>query len=293
MVIRFENFTDEIRCELENIVEYIHNNSKTEEETDNKIMILFNYLKQKNYYIYSQITGLLVSDHYKQLLDKNNLEMLNEIEQNQLDLYSELYDNEDVVNFIESNPEILTQLLYEMSEFNFNDYFVKREMILKNKDNFNTLKKFSVFNIFDYLYYCQKYNFEIFKTIYNDYIQNGSTKEEAINVLIATLDELGISDQENYLEILSELLIMYYMISKYELSNFKHIQKENILNKAVNTLEKTQIREIIQKFDNDKFVYEIIKRILNFDNKTINGIIQDKKYEQTINKLESIKRLVK
>ena len=282
MVVRFDDFTEKLRCNVEKHIEYIHNNSKNSEEMDEKIIMYFMNLKQKDYSYYSQLVGLLLSDHYKQLYDKKVLFMLTENEQEKLNLYDELYDNESIMALIEDSPEILIELVYQMSEFNSLDYFVKRKMLFNCKDNLDLLKRFSSFNVFDYLYYCQKYSIEILQSIFDDYIKEGFSNEECIQVLLSTTNELGISDSENYAEIISELFVLYYKIKKNNL---------NIEDDLINILENKTALELLFLSNDDVYMHNVFDCVMNYNKDKLK--FNSKDHQETINKLESIKRLVK
>ena len=291
MVVRFDNFIETVRNHIEENIEFIHDNSKNSEALDNNIYKYFSLLKDKSYSYYSQILGLVASDHYKILYDKQKRSNISEEEQNMLNVYDDLYDNDSIVNFFEQNFELFEYALYEMSDFNSYDYFTKREILLNCKDELPKLGSFSFFNLFDYLYYCQKYSPELLKTIYKEYLNGGGSKKDAISSLISTLNQIYISDTDNYVEVISDLLVEYYKISKYQTQNDKHPIKYRKLNKTVRFLEKNDIVQILNKLNDDDVISEILKRIINFNDDVPYHIneIDDK----TIKKLIQIKEIFK
>jgi len=291
MVVRFSDVNGKFRSYITELVEYVDDKTITVSELNNALIVCLNQLKNNNYDLYTELVGLMASDHYKQLIDKKYYSMLTEDDKEKLQIYEDLYDQAAAVDLYENNEYLLIEALLEMYTFNTSDYFYKRQLLLRFKDNFSELSKFSNLNIYDYLYYCQKYNVEILKNIYDGFIENGLTKTDGINNLISTINELGMTDIQNYVEIISELLILYYNISTYELANDKHIDKLNILKKNIMRIEKAQARELLYKFNDDKFASEILHRIINFKSRDVDLKQSSDVYDHTVKKLESIKRI--
>lgn len=292
MIVRFANVTEKFRYSMNEVIEYINDNTNTVSELNDCLIKCLMHIKNNNYELYTELIGLLASDHYKQLIDKKFYSMLTENDEEKLQLYEELYDQDALIDLYDNNENLLVEALLEMYNFNFCDYFYKRQVMLRFKDDFSVLRRFSNLNVYDYLYYCQKYNIEILESIYKDSTQNGLSKNESINLLVDTLDELGMVDIQNYVDLVSELLLLYYNISKYELDNYKHIDKLNILKKNILRLEKAHGRDLIQKFNDNKFVSEVLHRIINFNFNDVEFTNNDEVYKHTIKKLESIKRII-
>lgn len=293
MAVRFINLNEAFRYQFNDAIDYINDHTATVDELSDVLLQCLFGLKKDNYELYKNLLGLVASDHYKQLIDRKICLMPNEYDEEKIKIYEDLYDQEDIITLYENNDNLLIEALLEMYNFNSYGYFYQRQIMLRFKDNFSQLKKFSFFNIYDYLYYCQNYNIDIFKHIYNDNINQGVSKKESIDILIDTLNELGIVDIQNYVDLISDLLLLYYNIIKYEIDNYRHIDKLNMLKKNLLHLEKSDVRDLIKRFNNDKFVSEVLHRIINFRLNNIQLNSTDEVYRHTVKKLESIKRFIK
>lgn len=296
--IRCSNYIEEVRRKLEEVIAKIDAMSNTDTGYNLGIIKYFEFLREEDYDAYTQLIGLAISDHYKLLYYKEQTSILNEEDRQNLELYSGLYDNEDIINLIEGDPIFILNAINGLIDFDIMDYFNKRETLMECEPIMKQLVRFSSLNIYDLLYYNPKpYNIGTFKMIYEDCLNDNDTKEEAIESLICTLDEIYIaSDGKNeYFEIVSELLTTYYIIGKYELTLKVNVAKKATLEKTIKFLESSDTLEIIGRlYESDfgqknKFLVEVFKRYINFKDKELVHNQIDKCYQKTLKKLWNIK----
>ena len=298
MEIIFSNYIEKIRESLENIIEKIDDNSNSYEQFNLSVVRYFLYLRENNYTAYTQLLGLVISDHYKFLYYQYKTSILNEEYKQILELYSDLNDNDDLVDLFEEEPIFILNAITGFISYDMLDYFNKRETLKTCKPIMKKLIKFSSLNIYDFLYYDPRtYNIGTFKMIYEDCLNDNETKEEAIESLITTLDELYIEsyNKQEYFDIISELLIAYYTIGKSELASKKNVARKDRLVKTINFLESSDILEIVEQLyekdfsQKNKFLIEIFKRYINFQNKELTYDKTDTNYQKTLIKLKNIK----
>lgn len=298
MEIKFSNYIEKIRENLENIIEKIDDNSNSYEQFNSLVVRYFLYLRENNYTAYTQLLGLVISDHYKHLYSQYKTSILDEEDKQILELYSDLNDNEDLVDLFEEEPIFVLNAINGFIDYDILDYFNKRETLKTCEPIMKKLIKFSSLNIYDFLYYDPRpYNIGTFKMIYEDCLNDNETKEEAIENLISTLDEIYFEsyDKQEYFDIISELLMAYYTIGKYELASQKNVARKDRLVKTINFLESSDILEIVEQLyekdfsQKNKFLIEIFKRYINFQNKELTYDKTDTNYQKTLSKLKNIK----
>lgn len=297
MEIIFSNYIEEVRGKLEDVMGKICTMSSTNERLNLGIIKYFENLREKDYDTYTQLIGLAISDHYKLLYYKEQNSILDEEDKQNLKLYSELNDNEDLVKLVEDEPIFILNAINGLMDFDALSYFNKHATLVVCEPIMKQLIKFSSLNIYDFLYYNPKpYNIGTFKMIYEDCLNDNDTKEEAIESLICTLDEIYVEsdDKSEYFGIISDLLATYYIIGKYELTLKEKIAKKATLEKTIRFLESSEISEIIkQLYESDfgqknKFLIEVFKRYINFKDSNFT-YIGDENYQKTLIKLRNIK----
>ena len=293
MFIRFEDYTEQIRNYLDNIVNNMCSGLCTEKQNE-KIASYFNELKDKNYTFYQYLIGMMFTDHYKLLKISEKYDDLDEDDEMFLKLYNDFYSFDDILNYMEEYPNALFSFLYNMSEFNRYDYFEKREAWLSCKDELESLKKFSPLNILDYLYCCQKYNIAMLKSIYEDYTKTDSSLVGSFEIIKSTLKELAIVDEDNYYEIASDLLTLYYAITKDEFETVNDNNRRSKLSPMIKKIEDGNYNEILSYMDNSEFLDEILMQVFTNENRELSqGFDGDDTYNETLKKLKSIKNYFK
>lgn len=289
MFIRFGDYTEQIRNYLDNIVDDMCSGLCAEKQ-DEIIDDYFNDLKEKNYTFYQYLIGMLFTDHYKLLRISEKYDDLDEDDEIFLKLYNDFYSLDDILNYVEEYPNALASFLYNMSEFNSYNYFEKREAWLSCKDELDFLKKFSPLNIFDYLYYCQKYNIAMLKSIYDDYTKIDKSLVGSFETIKSTLNELGLIDEDNYFELASDLLTLYYAITKDEFETVNDNKRRSKLSPIIKKIEDGNYSEILSYMDNDKFLDEILMQVFTNENRELSqDFDDDDTYNETLKKLKSIK----
>lgn len=293
MTIRFIDLVEEIRSCVNSDMEYIFNNSLTSEHMNRTFLYYFYMLKKTNYQLYKNIVGLIASDHYKVLKDLSCSGEITNEDFYYIDLYENLLDQDELISIIEEEPAIMLELIYCANEFNDCDYFEKRKYYLNCKDKLDVLIKLSPFGLFDYLYYCQKYDISMLREIYNEQLAMYNDKDEAINTLIFNLEELFRMDIDNYKELVADLLDNYYLIGKKQLNSDKKITRRRYLSKNIKLIENEDIFNILNKLrdKNCKFYVELLRRILNNGDEILTVSENDSLQQKTLRKINDIKQI--
>ncbi len=293
MEIRFSNYIEGVRSHFKKIIKYIEAHSKTGAACNRNIVRYFLYLRDNNYTAYSQLLGLAMSDQLKLLYFDDKKSTLDEEDRLNLELLTDMYDNDDLVNLFEEDNCYILNAIDGLLDYDALDYFNKRAVLKECEPIADKLLRFSSLNLYDFMYYASDdYNVGTFKTIYEDCLRNKETKDEAIENLICTLDEIYFSsdDSKEYFELISELLATYYTIGKYELSLDTSVAKKDTLKKTIKFLESSDPLEIVKHLnEKDKFLVEVFKRYINFGDTNFTFDTSDEKYQKTLVKLKNIK----
>lgn len=294
MLIRFENFTKQIRSYLDEAIDDMCKGLSSDKQ-DEIIESYFHELKENNYNFYKHLIGMMFSDHYKILKDDERFNHIDDNGKSLLEIYSYFHDIDDVLNYVEDTPNALSDFLYGMSVFNgYDDDFDRRQVWLSCKDDLEFLIKFSPLNVFDYLYYCGKYSVERFKAIYDDYTSTDKSLIGSFEKIKDDLNELKDADPDNYFEVLSELLSLYYITIKDDIDKIKLQQDKDRAKKIIAEIENSSTKEVVKYIDDDKFLDVIFSQVFNSQNKMLDKDYEDDDvYNKTLQKLRSIKNYVK
>ena len=291
-MVRFSNVIEDIRTMVISNIEYIIDNCQTGVQINRAILYYFYMMRNNNYKLYKNVIGLIASDHYKMINDLRKFDIDLEEDYLYLDLYESISNQDELIYIIEEDPAMILEIITYMNEFNSLDYFEKRESYLNCKDNLNVLFKLSPYSILDYLYYCQKYDFNILKAIYKEQVEIFNSKDDAINSLITTMEELFMTDLENYKELVVELLSNYYMVGKNQLRCNQNIVKREYLVKNIRLIENGDIVDILNRLNEHdyKFLIEVLRRNLNGYNENIHFNDNDLE-KKTLKKIYDIKKI--
>lgn len=289
MLIRVKNDTEQIRNYLDDTIDNMCR-GLSEEKQDEIIESYFNELKEKNYSFYEQLIGMMFADHYKLIKLSEKYKDMDDEDKLFLDLYDDFHDIDDILNYMEEYPEAIFSFVYNMSEFNSYSYFEKREAWLACKDDLPPLMNMSPLNNLDYLYYCQKYSVETFRTIYDYYTSVDKSLIGSFKIISSTLNELGIVDEDNYYEVASDLLTLYYVIAIDEVISTKDNGKKGKLKRIIKKLENEDYGEILLNMNDDKFLSEIFMLVFDNENRELTQqCANDDIYNDTVKKLTHIK----
>lgn len=290
MVIKFFDYIEQIRNNLDDSIDNMCG-GLNDEQMDIIIESYFKELKEKDYELYTNLIGMIFSDHYKLLkyAQKNN--EINEEDEYFLDIYTDFNDIDDVLNYVDGNPYAIESFLWAMSDFNSYDYFEKREIWLSCKEDLDFLFKISSYNTLDYSYYCQKFTVEMFKSMYDDYTKEDPTLIGSFMTIKDTLQTLKQADLNNYNEVISDLLTLYYVIAKDEIETINNNSKNGKFSYMVKELENENINKILSHVDNGKYLDEILNIVFKNQDKNLNyDGNDDDVYATTIKKLKYIKK---
>ena len=198
MTIRFGDIIEQLRMRVIKDIEYILDNSQTSVQSDKAILYYFYMLRQNNNKLYKNIIGLIAGEHYKIIKEYSILDKSKDEDELFINLYESLLNQDELIAIIEEEPAIIISILSYMNEFECYDYFEKRQCYLINKNNLDTLFKLSPCSVLDYLYYCQKYDMNTLKIIYeeNNIKQEDLKKRLQIDIsavtrILKTLEDKG------------------------------------------------------------------------------------------------------
>ena len=299
MTIRFGDIIEQLRMRVIKNMKYILDNSQTSVQSDKAILYYFYMLRQNNNKLYKNIIGLIASDHYKMIKEFME-ENINIIEDDfyYLNLYENVSNQDELISIVENDPSIILEIICFMKEFECYDYFEKRQCYLNNKSNLDTLFKLSPCSVLDYLYYCQKYDMNTLKIIYDEQVEtyddNDTTinaKDVALCTLISTIDSLFENDIDNYKDLMSELLANYYMIGKKQIQYNKKIVKREYLTKNLRLIENGDIIDVLNRLKqkNCKFLIEVLRRNINNYDENISINTYNEREQKTLMKINDIK----
>lgn len=298
MTIRFGDIIEQLRMRVIKDIEYILVNSQTSVQSDKAILYYFYMLRQNNNKLYKNIIGLIASDHYKMIKEYSILDKSIDEDELFINLYESLSSQDELIAIIEEEPAIIISILSYMNEFECYDYFEKRQCYLNNKSNLDTLFKLSPCSVLDYLYYCQKYDMNTLKIIYDEQVEtydyNDTTidaKDAAIYTIISTLEILFETDIDNYKDLMSELLANYYMIGKKQMQSNKKIVKKEYLAKNLRLIENSDIIDVLNRLKQKdcKFLIEVLRRNINNYDENISINLDNEREQKTLKKINDIK----
>ena len=258
MVIRFGNFSELLRYGIENDVEKIFNEHKQHKAFEKALLKYFENMERVNIKFYRQILGLMMADAYKLLNVKRVDKIIEKDEIKLLNLYEE-FDNKTAVSYLKLNKSELVDCFYDMNEFSSYDYFMKRSLLVDSKKYIKYLCELSCFSIYDFLYYCQNYDLDIFKAIYFSDMSEGYPKDMALSRIVDTINELYVFDKDNFKDVMIELLSKSYILYKNNLVNNK------IYSKLVSYMNSNNIVDVLNYLNNDKNLADVVESYINFD----------------------------
>ena len=282
MTIRFGDISERLRDEIDNDIEILHFQNPKNSKFEKSIIRYFEKLERSDINLYNQVLGLLLADTYKLLNVKKIDKILTKNEKEKLEFYEE-FNNDTAVSFLELNTNELITSVYNMSEFNSYDYFMKRSILADSKDKLGLLCKLSVFSIYDYLYYCQKYELETLKAIYNEDLNEGYSKNAIIGKLVNTINELATFDRENFKDIIIELLTNYYLLYQNNKIKKKHY------NTLVPYMECNNAQDILNYLNDDRVKADILKSYINYDGDI--NLLEKNEEDKVFEKIKKIKEI--
>ena len=282
MTIRFGDISERLRDEIDNDIEILHFQNPKNSKFEKSIIRYFEKLERSDINLYNQVLGLLLADTYKLLNVKKIDKILTKNEKEKLEFYEE-FNNDTAVSFLELNTNELITSVYNMSEFNSYDYFMKRSILADSKDKLGLLCKLSVFSIYDYLYYCQKYELETLKAIYNEDLNEGYSKNAIISKLVNTINELATFDRENFKDIIIELLTNYYLLYQNNKIKKKHY------NTLVPYMECNNAQDILNYLNDDRVKADILKSYINYDGDI--NLLEKNEEDKVFEKIKKIKEI--
>lgn len=282
MVVRFGNLSERLRDRIDSDIEILSLKNPQKKKFEKTFMNYFRKLEMEDRKTYNQILGLLVADTYKLLNVKKIDGLLTKEEIGTIEFY-ENFNNSTAVAYLEMHPNELLGAFYHMSEFNTFDYFMKRSVLVDSKDKAKFLCKLSLFSIYDYLYYCQKYELETLKAIYNEDVSEGYSKKMVIGKLVNTINELFTFDRENYKDIMIDLLTKYYLLDK------NNLVKKNHYNTLVPYMECNDTQAILNYLTDDKIMFDVLKTYIDFDGDFSSLKVNND--DMTIQKIKKLKEI--
>ena len=258
------------------IHDYIYDNGEHEEDEDedeeelrrkeelfqaynDRVIDLLSKFKTKENKKYKQIICLLFHDYCLDMAsNKDNKEYLDEIEifeevKNLIQDYSNLEEH------LETQPEFYNDMLASFIDYNNNTYFDKRKILIESKELDIYLTKMYPLHLIDKLFYTIPYTKDSLANCF--YADAGA----GYGVVIETLRSLYHADFNNYNNLMSELIEIYYKNMLYKIKNgiphddlnlFKRIENneiDNTIKVVSNNIDFLEI--IISEFYRDTMKY--------------------------------------
>ena len=273
MVVRYGDFSEKIREYLQDDISIMHTKYYNSSVLRKEIIKYFDKMEKYNEHLYRNILGLLVADTYKVLKveNKNDGSGREELE------FMESFTPNLLVSYVRVNPDALLSSIYYLGEFDSYDYFTKRTILNDMKDKRRFLYDLSIFSVYDYLYYCQRYEMGTLRAIYDADLDEGIPEEYCLDRIVETIDYLYMYDKENYKEVMIDLLTKYYMIAK----------KSNIDDNKLD-LDHNDILEVLKLLNNDQNLSDVLKVYVNFDGDINSLQLDNNKILKKINEIKEI-----
>lgn len=258
MTVRYGNFSELVRFGLESDVEQIFNDNRQHKEFEKALIKYFKNMENISIRFYRQVLGLMLSDAYK-LLNVKRLDKF--IDSNELRIlkYYEEFNNRTAVSYLELNKCELVDCFYDMNEFNSYDYFMKRSILKDSKKQIKYLCELSVFSIYDFLYYCQNYDLDIFKAIYLSDMNEGYPKDMVIDKIVSTINELYVFDKDNFKDVMIDLLSRFYLLYQ------NNLLKDNTCNDLMLCMNSSNIIDVLNYLNDDRNLSDVVQSYINFD----------------------------
>ena len=281
MVIRFGDVSEYLRDCIVSDIEFLQSQNPKKIDFERKFIKYFKEIESYNEWLYKQILGLFMADTYKILNVKRVDGFLTKEEMAAMDRY-EGFDNEQAVLYLKINPNALITSFYNMSEFNDYDYFMKRSVLVDCIDKAEYLKNLSLYSVYDYLFYCQKYEVETLKAFYDDDMKDGYSEESSMLSLLNRINDLYVFDQKNYKELIVDLITRYYLMGKNKIIN------NDCLN-FISYIEGHNPKDILKSLNDDDLMRNILIENFHYDG-DINSL-KINSDEKVLNKIKKIKEI--
>lgn len=181
-------------------------------ERTNKIMLYFDHLKYCSYDMYKQVISMLFVDYY--VMAYYYIKQCDE--DYDLSLFDDFKSVDDIIYFIDENPEFLVTIMSESLEFCLADHEEKRDIIINCKKKETYLMKINPLFILDKIEYCRKQTKEDIIIKQREYYKEYSATDIIKDKTNAELEQM--SEDNTDLSIWD---------AAYYLRNIYHIDKRN------------------------------------------------------------------
>jgi len=182
------------------------------------------YLKTIKPKYYRLFVSVMFADYYKLLycssIQKNKCSK----DLERLDFFDEIEDLDDLLDKIDDDKRILYEIL--LQQFTYHDYHYcdKKKIININNPRNKYLLRICPTHILDLIEMSKNYNAEDLLIFYRDYLEKYGANDylKAIESILVTMDVLYRYDRENYKDVLSDMIVVYYKWKKYLDKNSKN-----------------------------------------------------------------------
>lgn len=241
----FYNFNDEVRSILTDLY--------TNFSKDNASIKLYEFLEQlklENYNIYKIIIGLSFIDNLRILNDKKNHNNLTDTEQNNLALYENIEDIDDLMFYMGENQRLLSTFMFGSIKFKSLNLKSQANLLLQVSDSY-------VLN-FNKFYFIEKMNMFKDRTLEELVaISKRKSKEETVYEIFNILNILYLGNIKNFSKLIMDMVAVFYKWKKV-----LQIKKPELTfgldDEIIALVENNSLDEIIFKLVSDSNLIEII-----------------------------------
>ena len=281
----------DINNEIRNFLEKTYRKFYNENETDEACVKYFEFieqLKSNNFKLYKLVVGLAFSDSYRLLMAKKKFGNLKEIELNNLEVYEQIIDIDELLHQIDEKPLILSSIIYSPIKFNHFNLLDKANILMQLNDDY--INSFNPFNFFEKYNMFKERTVEEFIFIYLNDSKNGKEKNETVFTIVNTLDLLFKYKYNNYSKLLLDMVRTYYRFKKV----IQYINPEltfGVDDMIITAIENNSLDEIIYilSCDND-MITALVEDFLEYKtNQEIKKEYFDKVYNRLVSKEVKIK----
>ena len=284
MKIWYSNLSEQYRNLIDSKSELLWNDNPSEKEFEKAIWRYFKDIRNSDEVLYLQLMGMVIADDYKMLYKELVESFLTSEQMEQLDFYRNA-DSMEIIDYYESEPDLLPMAIGSLSDFNCYDFFDKRRILKLCNGERDKLHELSPYCALDYLYYCKPYDIEEYKNMFLDLRQDGYSQKKSIDTLTDTTQQLLMCDTENYVELVSDMLYKFYLLRK---NNYFKKDKYNL----IPYLEQEEERDILNYIKDSKIIEDVIRKSICYDVNS-DKLKINKCDEKAIQKIKSIKEIYK
>ncbi|MDD4608324.1 MAG: hypothetical protein PHD10_04270 [Bacilli bacterium] len=273
MHIEFINVNNGVRRYWDAIYDYLEENYD-ECELPTIVNEQLQILKESNYKFYKLLISIMFVDHYKLLYFNDHYAELSLEDQEILEFYNSLENIDELLELFDYDDTILNVMMCEGLNYGYYDDWTKREVMTEviPKDRF--LFNMCPTHLFDKIEILKPYTAEGLLYFYKDYTSkfgnDAETKNNALESILVTMESLYTYNKDNYEEVLTDMLAVYYKWKKYLGSEPKYNMLINYEKELLDIIEKQPMINIVELSNQMPLVLdEIVDTYLYYSSENI------------------------